>query len=68
MHPDAAGVAYLTAQLAATIKNAFPSSPTHTGNPTPHRNLGPTLALALAVAVGAILLRRRKTRANAARR
>jgi lysophospholipase L1-like esterase len=67
LHPDAAGVAYLTAQLTAAIKATLPANSIST-NPTAYHRLAPTLALAAVVAIAAaFLLLRRRTRRRAAR-
>jgi lysophospholipase L1-like esterase len=66
LHPDAAGVAYLTTQLTAAIKNDFPSNPTLAGSLASHRILVP--ALVLGAAAGAFLLLRRRTRTSTAQR
>jgi hypothetical protein len=70
MHPNTAGVTYLTAQVTATIKNAFPPTATRTDKPAAHRTLSPaqSLALAATAGIGVILLLRRRTRTRAAKR
>jgi hypothetical protein len=66
LHPDAAGVAYFTAQLTAAIKSTFRPNSVSTNSTAYHRPL-PSLALAVIVAIAAaILLLRRRTRRRAA--
>lgn len=65
LHPDAAGVAYLTAQLTTAVKAALPPNYLST-NPTAYHRLAPSLALAIAAIAAAILLLRRRTRRRAA--
>jgi lysophospholipase L1-like esterase len=75
LHPDAAGVSYLTTQLTVSIKNAFaprPTSPTHASGPTVHRAFPTvfalTVVLALLAIAAALLLLRRRIRARAGQR
>ena len=67
LHPDAAGVGYLTTQLTTTIKNAFPPNPTLMDTLAAPRILVPALAL-IAVGGAILLLRRRRTRTRPAQR
>lgn len=71
LHPDAAGIAYLTTQLTATVKNAFPPKRAHAIAPAARHSFGLALALALVAATagaGAVLLLRRRTRTHRAQR